>query len=495
MAFTVACSSGEKIDNGGNNENGSTNNPEQPEKVAPFKVEVLDITATTARVSVSPESKGEKYYFDLLREEFYNEYNDKYGFQQFIDKTINDLMTANSLSKAEVLQRILSAGDDSYGFTNLNAGCKYYAVAMGIDNNGTINTEIVSQPFSTLNVEASDNSFAITVGSVNYTSVSYTVKPSNNSDSYVLMYWNKPTVDKLGDEAFIEHCIKSRSDIGDFVVVGEQSNKFEECVPGREYYLVAFGYNGGLATTGLTKVPFTTKAGNNPSTCTFKFEVSNIQYDRAYMVVTPSKNYNAFFWSVIEKNYYEQRSAEIGHDATMNEALAQTIDPFAQDFGSIHDALDYITSYGGVNVEGTTYGLQQGTEYIPWAVCIDNNGNAIAPFAMGESFTTKSDSVADCKITVKGSFYEDVDGMAVVVSEATPDKKCAGYYNVIFLGDQSSASRQTLLNNILNMGFKDTPKVEFNKCRWNNTVTAVAVGYDSDGNFGEIAVDVFTPKK
>ena len=35
----------------------------------------------------------------------------------------------------------------------------------------------------------------------------------------------------------------------------------------------------------------------------------------------------------------------------------------------------------------------------------------------------------------------------------------------------------------------------FDKCSWGQTVTAAAVGYDKDGNYGEIAIDVFTPVK
>ena len=77
--------------------------PEQPETKAPFKVEVIDITATAARVSVTPTDKGSKYYFDLLRAEYYKEYNEEFGFQRFIDNTIKNLMESNNFTKDEVL--------------------------------------------------------------------------------------------------------------------------------------------------------------------------------------------------------------------------------------------------------------------------------------------------------------------------------------------------------------------------------------------------------
>lgn len=494
----VACGGNDNIPSGGEN-NGGTEEPDQPDgpqRKVPFTIEVLDITETAARVSIFPENKGTKYYFDILREQYYNEYNDKFGFQRFIDNTVKNLMEANNMTKEQVLSRILSSGDDSYGFTGLEAGSVYYAVAMGIDDNGLINTDIAVKKFSTKEVEQSSNTFNISVGTATYTGVTYSVKPSNSAEQYVLIPWNKTTVDKMNDKEFIKHCIKTRSDIEEFVVTGEQKGVIDICVPGRDYYLVAFGYQGGVATTGVTKVPFTTKSGGDPAACTFTFEVSNIEYDRVYMKVTPSAKHTVFFWSVVEKNYYNQVVAAIGKEDGMKSVLAESLAPFAQDFGSIHDALEFISSYDDVSVEGTTYGLQQGTEYIPWAVCIDNNGEAVAPFVMGESFRTKADNISDCKITVKGSWKTGSDGKAVLISTATPDSNCAGFYNVIFQGDLTGASRQSLLNNIIrDQMFQNLNPCIFEKCPWNQTVTAAAVGYDKDGNYGEIAIDVFTPVK
>lgn len=51
------------------------------------------------------------------------------------------------------------------------------------------------------------------------------------------------------------------------------------------------------------------------------------------------------------------------------------------------------------------------------------------------------------------------------------------------------------MNNIINLGFKNERVVRFDKCPWNQVVTAIAVGVDKDGNFGEIAMDIFTPTK
>lgn len=491
----VSCGGDDNVPTGGDNPQ-----PEQPEDKpateAPFTIEVLDITATEARVSVSPDDKSAKYYFDILRELYYNEYNDKFGFQRFIDNTINGLMTSNSMTKEDVLKRILSSGDDSYGFTGLEAGSVYYAVAMGIDEDGKITTDIAVQKFSTTEVAPSTNVFDLSVGGTTYTGVSYDIKPSNAAEQYVLIPWNKPLVDQMSDAEFIKHCLAARSDIEEFIYTGNQSGVIDSCAPGRDYYLIAFGYEGGVATTGVTKVPFTTKSGGDPAACSFTFEVSSIEYDRAYMKVTPSAKHTVFFWHTVEKAYFNKLTAEKGEAEAMKDILKESLAPFAQDFGNIYDALEIISSYDDVSVEGTIYGLQQGTEYIPWAVCIDNHGEAAAAFVMGESFTTKADNIAECTVSVKGTFSEGSDGKAVLVSTVTPDTKCAGFYNVIFMGDLTDTPRQTMLNNLIRDDyFKNMNPCVFEKCPWNQTVTAVAVGYDTEGNFGPIAIDVFTPTK
>ena len=163
----VACGGGE------DNPAGSDDGTQTPEpEVDALKIEVLDITAVSARVSVSPKDKKSKYYFDILRAEYYREYNEQFGFQRFIDNTINSLIKANSLTKEEVLSRILSAGDDSYGFTNLSADTEYYAVAMGVDDSGLISTSIYSLP------SISSISSIYSISSINLQPSTFNFKPS-----------------------------------------------------------------------------------------------------------------------------------------------------------------------------------------------------------------------------------------------------------------------------------------------------------------------------
>ena len=170
MAFTtlffVACNTAQTpgTDSDDNNTEEPVN-PDKPQSETAFTIEVVDITATAARVTVAAKDGKGKFYFDILREEYYNNYNDRLGFQNFIDYTVASLMESNGMSKEDVLSRILSSGNDSYGFTGLEAGSVYYAVAMGVNDSGTITTDVAVVKFSTLPLYAAGYLFSFSSSS------------------------------------------------------------------------------------------------------------------------------------------------------------------------------------------------------------------------------------------------------------------------------------------------------------------------------------------
>jgi hypothetical protein len=366
-------------------------NPDVPQDVSPFSIEVVDIKARSAKVTINPADKTAKYFSDVLRAEYYTAYNEQFGFQRFIDMTINSLMATNSTTKEEVISQILTSGSTSSTFTNLDTDSQYYAVAMGIDEDGKITTQTVAMPFKTKAIRQSDNTFDIQVCDVTYTGANYTVTPTNKDEKYILVPWNKYTVELLDDD-FSSHCINSLSDIENFVVSGDQNSHFESAIPGRDYYLVAFGYEDGEATTTLFKSQFTTKIAANFSSCKFTFTVNNIQNSSVDISVTPSVKNAPFLWGIVETEYFETLVQQIGTQECMKMILSETIAPFATTFGNKYDALEAITSFNDINTKRSIDNLTPGAEYIPWAVTIDNHGNATTELVMGESFKTTNKS-------------------------------------------------------------------------------------------------------
>ena len=113
-------------------------------------IEVSEVTATTAKVTISPAESTSFYYFDVLRSEYYREYDETYGFQRFIDNIINRLTANGAMSREEALATILTSDRTEYTFTNLDSDTEYHAFAIEMDINGKISTDIANYPFKTL---------------------------------------------------------------------------------------------------------------------------------------------------------------------------------------------------------------------------------------------------------------------------------------------------------------------------------------------------------
>lgn len=134
----------------GGKEQSGNDQTDTPEEVAEFAIAVSEITATSARVAITPKSKYIKYYFDVLRADYYRVYHEQYGFQRFINATINALSSKDNITTDEALVLLLSMGNATYDFNSLDPDTEYYVVVMGLDINGWITTEVYSKSFNTL---------------------------------------------------------------------------------------------------------------------------------------------------------------------------------------------------------------------------------------------------------------------------------------------------------------------------------------------------------
>ena len=121
-----------------------------PGDSTPFILEAAAITSNSAQVTVTPKDKSTKYYLDILLTRYFNIYNDQFGFQYFVDSCIKNLMEIKSMTKEQVLELVLLTGDNSHTFSDLSADSDYHAVVIGTNNEGVINTDVITLPFKTL---------------------------------------------------------------------------------------------------------------------------------------------------------------------------------------------------------------------------------------------------------------------------------------------------------------------------------------------------------
>lgn len=117
-----------------------------------LSINVTDITATTAKVSVTSSDETSSYYFNVLSESLYAQLGSTpEGIAAFIPILWESYQEDYpSMTLPQILAQLLSIGNDSYDFDELTPGAKYYAFAIGVDaTTGATTTSAVVKDFTT----------------------------------------------------------------------------------------------------------------------------------------------------------------------------------------------------------------------------------------------------------------------------------------------------------------------------------------------------------
>lgn len=117
-----------------------------------LSINVTDITATTAKVSVTSSDETSSYFFNVLSESLYAQLGSTpEGIAAFIPILWESYQEDYpSMTLPQILAQLLSIGNDSYDFDELTPGAKYYAFAIGVDaTTGATTTSAVVKDFTT----------------------------------------------------------------------------------------------------------------------------------------------------------------------------------------------------------------------------------------------------------------------------------------------------------------------------------------------------------
>ena len=368
--------------------------PEAPE--LSFEIDLSNLQPTGVDLKVVPTLDDATYYYDVLSEEAM-EFVLEAGLQTYFDGEVEGRMEAYSLTREEVLAKLLSKGEVSYSFTKLVSLSDYHAVAFGVSAEGEVTTELFHEDFSTPAVSPSDNVLDISVSNIEADGADYSVKASNQNDPYVVDIWSKSLVDELGDRGTMDYFIEYNSFMlpmltctGDFTLQNEQV-----CQPGRDYYVIAFGCSDGEPTTKLYKKEFKT-VGGDPAKCSFKFTYPEQTPERVKIRVTPSDKKVVYIWNVADIPTFNTLKDNKGSEQAAFEALLEdNISTEMENQGikrqqaveSLGRWSGYTTSDAEGYDEENIYGLTAGAGYIAWAVAVDADGKPEGAF-YSDQFTT-----------------------------------------------------------------------------------------------------------
>lgn len=162
-----------------------------PENEA-YKIEISNITATSAAITVTPADSTVTYYWDILEAaEAAKMTDEQIGtyLKEYLEEAVE--YYKNYGYDDVTLADFLITGENSYEYTKLESNTEYAVVAIALDATGASSGKAVRKNFKTLELTEdpvpADMTFDIDVDGITFSSAAVAVTPSNNEATY---YWN-----------------------------------------------------------------------------------------------------------------------------------------------------------------------------------------------------------------------------------------------------------------------------------------------------------------
>lgn len=320
-----------------------------------FSVEVTDIAATSARMTVTPLENETPYYCGTIRK---SEFREDHGgdWQSYIDRLIAQLREESGKSVAETVSGIVVRGVKSSLLEALDAETEYVAFAMRLDTEGRIVGTTATDDFTTTKATTAGG-FQIVVKDITAKSATMTITPDDLEAPYFYNIISKAIFEQSHGgnwQNYINNLIahlredtdKSVADVvSEIVVRGVEVYNSNTLNADTEYIAFAMGLNEqGRITLATVAETFTTPeiVSNNTFTVTF----DNTSFDGTDFTITPE--------NPDERYYYTSRAASYFADMTDEEMLETilTEDSFLIDFY----ATSGVTEYTNEQVDNTDTG-------------------------------------------------------------------------------------------------------------------------------------------
>ena len=438
---------------------------------------------------------------------------------------LRDYYLGMNATTDQMIANLCFVGDKSLALDDLKSGVKYYAYAIGVNDDFLPNTEASVVEFTTLATEGSSLTFDVNISEVFYDHAEGVVTPSNNNESYICSIQTAESLTWYDSEQdFMETIIMDLEWWFGGVDAALHTGPTDIATlnglsPETDYVVVCFGYDG-VPTTRLFSFPFTTtEANGNPAdlVVTFNIDPSTITYDSAVIEATPSVG-AYYFLSYISKDEYDYLVADAGSsDAALIGYANDEIDYGADFFG--YTRAEYLLDMGAVvgSYKMMVNQLQPSTEYLAYAVAVDMEGGEIASSRafVSDVFRTLDKVVSDAAVEfVFGNYYDGTElanldpanflsckGYAVMPYKVEPTESAMCWYTGFYNGDYTEwgCTDDDIYGELITWGYDvGSELVSLNResgvavLTYDTPFTFLGLAEDIDGNFGVGALEVVT---
>lgn len=473
--------------------------------------EVVDNSVT---ISVVPSDKEMYWYLCTMPKSNYDYYvNDENGYQMsegyfyeyYFQQDINAYRGAGYTDQ-QIIDALIHRGDLQLQASGLNEFTDYYILVAGLimDSEGiVICTDIAKHSYTTEAAAKSAMTFEIEVWDVKQMEASFRITPSNNNDKYCALCqpWDGVSTADEVMHKIVDQWGGWMEIMADDKGMVEHSGSSAMRLPAADtdYYIIAFGYDGGITTDAYMKT-FRTLPGGSVEEVEFTIAASNISPYGFNMNITSSDptiyyipgacvpaEYNEEQYMAWEReafDYYYNGSKDFNPSITIAEVLDQY----------------YYNGSSSVMVSG----LLPDTEIMAYIYALDSRtGEIVKAFTFENVARTSTLGVANPQVEIVGYYSGDDEagsifgdaalsaGKAIIVVKYTNLDNARTLFTTMLEGDcsYSSACPDRELWTLAT-GYWATCSMSqpygFYTSEWNADMTALAYCVDTNGKVGEI---------
>ena len=452
-----------------------------------------------------------KSYYDTYVGEGENQMSQGAFYRDYFQKDINSWLQAGYTGE-QVIMALIHDGDLEIGAQGLNANTEYVYLLSGLtmDEDGiVIITDIFYGEYTTGDPEPSDMYFDIQIVDVQQMSVAYRITPSKKDQTYCALVqpWDgvstkQEVLQQILDEWEPRGWMSTMATNKGVIDCSAKPKKLPAA--GADYYIIAFGYAGGV-TTDVYMETFRTPEGGSIEDVEFDVKASSITPYGFTFTITPSDPTIYYLASACLKEEYNQEKFIKEDNAAFDYYLTES-----QAFNSLYTVAETLDQYYYNDVQVlSASGLQPNTEYMVYIHALDiKTGHVAKCFTFDAVARTTTVGTVNPTIKVVGYYSgDDEAGSIFGVPEVTAGKaiavvtyenfdNAAELYSFVIKGDGNDFSDLNEFSDAtmwqLTSGFKwglcplDAP-YSFYVIDWSNECFALAYAVDKDGMTGRMA--------
>jgi hypothetical protein len=473
--------------------------------------EVVDNSVT---ISVTPSDQEIYWYLCTMPQATYDYYvtsedgykmSEGYFYEYFFQQDINAYRGAGYTDE-QIIEALIHQGSLQLQAAGLNENTDYLILVAGLimDSEGiVICTDISKASYTTQSAAKSEMTFDIEVWNIGQMEASFRITPSNNNELYCALVqpWDgSSTADEVMHQ-IVDQWGGWMQVMADDKGVVEHSGASAMKLPAADtdYYIIAFGYDGGITTEAYMKT-FRTLPGGNVEEVEFQISVSSITPYGFNMNITSSDptiyyipgacvpaEYNEeqyMAWEQEAFDYYYAGSKDFNPSITIAEVLDQY----------------YYNGTSNVMVSG----LLPDTDIMAYIYALDSRtGKIVKSFTFDNVARTSTLSDVTPKVEIVGYYSGDDEagsifgnaamsaGKAIVVVKYSDLESARTLFTTMLEGDCTSlvAYPDNELWTLAS-GYWATCKLaqpySFYTSEWNVAMTALAYCVDTNGKIGGI---------